>query len=517
MDSEHLLRWPDLLAIAINLGVMVVIGVYSARRSHSADAYFLANRSMPGWIVGFSLMATIISSMTFLAIPGFTFAKDWRYMPAHFFYFIPAIVAYYLFMPYFRRGHVRSAYEYLEQRFGTWARLYAASGFLVFQMFRTGVILYAVSLPFGPMTGYPLEWVILVFGILVATYTIAGGLEAVIYTDLLQGLALIAGGLICIPVAVNLIPGGFSQIISEAVADGKFAVGSTAWAWDDQTVWVLILVYQFIFFQLLCTDQNAVQRYIAMKTDRDANQGLILSTLMTIPVWFYFAFIGTVLYVYYKHFPAAGLDSLVDEQAFPYFVLTQVPAGAAGFVLSGLLAAAMSTLDSGINASAATVTNDFYRRFKKSVAAEEHYLKFGRWVSVAFGAIMVAVALFIHLARTRSLMDLQTLVVSILSAGLLAIFLLGFLTVRVHSREALIAAICTVSGVCLWLFADSATGTYLLPGLKRVLPDKFWIIVLSNLFLFGLAYLLSFILRPQKTKNLQNLTVWTSNVDTRPG
>ena len=460
-------------------------------------------------------MATIISSMTFLALPGFTFEKDWRYMPAHFLYFIPAIVAYFLFMPYFRRGHVRSAYEYLERRFGTWARLYAAGGFLVFMMFRTGVILYAVCLPFGPMTGFPLEWVILVLGILVATYTIAGGLEAVIYTDLLQGLALIIGGLICVPVAINLVPGGLSQIFSEAVADGKFAVGSTAWLWDEQTVWIIILVYQFIFFQLLCTDQNAVQRYIAMKTDRDAKQGLILSTVMTIPVWFYFAFIGTVLYVFYKHFPARELDSLVSEQAFPFFVLTQIPAGAAGFVLSGLLAAAMSTLDSGINASAATVTNDFYRRFKRSVADERHYLKFGRWVSVVFGVIMIVVALFIHFARTQTLMDLQTLVFSILSGGLLSIFLLGFLTVRVHSRAALVATICTVSGVCLWLFADSALGARLLPGLKDMLPDKFWIIVLANLFLFGLAYVLSFFLRPRETKNLHNLTVWASNGDTR--
>ena len=238
---------------------------------------------------------------------------------------------------------------------------------------------------------------------------------------------------------------------------------------------------------------------------------------MTIPVWFYFAFIGTVLYVYYKHFPAAELDSLVSEQAFPYFVLTQIPAGAAGFVLSGLLAAAMSTLDSGINASAATITNDFYRRFKKSVEDEQHYLKFGRWISVAFGVIMISVALFIHLARTQTLMDLQTLVFSILSGGLLSIFLLGFLTERVHSRAALIAAVCTVSGVCLWLFADSTTGTRLMPELEGMLPDKFWIVVFSNIFLFGLAYLLSFFLRPRETKDLQNLTVWTSRVDNLPG
>ena len=133
-----------------------------------------------------------------------------------------------------------------------------------------------------------------------------------------------------------------------------------------------------------------------MKTDRDAKKGLILSTILTIPVWFYFAFIGTSLYVYYKLYPSSALDQLVSEQAFPYFVLTQVPAGVAGFVISGLLAAAMSTLDSGINASAATVTNDFYRRFNKVKKDEQHYLKFGRWISLVFGLIMIFVALFIN-------------------------------------------------------------------------------------------------------------------------
>lgn len=130
---------------------------------------------------------------------------------------------------------------------------------------------------------------------------------------------------------------------------------------------------------------------------------------------------------------------------------------------------------------------------------------------------MITVALFIHFARTQTLMDLQTLVFSILSGGLLSIFLLGFLTERVHSRAALIAAIVTVSGVCFWLFADSSTGTLLMPEFKQVLPDKFWIVVFSNIFLFGLAYLLSFVMRPGESKNLQNLTVWTSRADNPSG
>ncbi len=509
MIQNQLLRWPDLVVMGLNFGVMIGIGVYCARKSKSADAYFLAGRSMPGWVVGFSLMATIVSSMTFLATPGFTYKEDWRYVPSCFMYFFSGLGALYLFMPFFRRGHVRSAYEYLERRFGIWARLYGAGGFFFYQIFRMGIILYAVCLPFETMSGISLPWLIVLFGILVATYTIAGGLEAVIWTDLLQGLALISGGIICLPIVTSLLPGGLSQILSEAYSDGKFSVGSTAFNWNEQTVWVITLVYLFLFFQVMCTDQMTVQRYISIRTDKEARKGLMIGVLMTMPVWIYFSFIGTALYVLYRNFPQPELGDLLAEQIFPYFILTEVPAGAAGFIISGLLAAAMSTLDSSINASAATLTTDFYRRLVAPHREERHYVRVGRWLSVVFGIIMIAVALLIHFTRTQTLMDLQTLLLSILSGGILSLFLLGFLTQRVGSRSALVATICTVSGICLWLFLDSSTGVQWMPGVTRYLPDKFWIIVFSNILLFGLGYILSRFWVGEAEKDLSNLTVWT--------
>ena len=138
IPEQGLLRWPDLVVIATNLAIVVGIGVYCARRQTSSDSYFLGNRAMPGWVVGISMMATIISSISFLSLPATTFAKDWRFMPAHVLYFVPAIVALFVFMPFFRRGHVRSAYEYLELRFGTWARLYGAAIFVIHMIFRMG-------------------------------------------------------------------------------------------------------------------------------------------------------------------------------------------------------------------------------------------------------------------------------------------------------------------------------------------------------------------------------------------
>ena len=161
MSGEALLRWPDLGVIGFNFLLLVGIGIYCSRKNVSAEAYFLANRSMPGWVVGVSLMATLISSMTSLAIPAFTYVEDWRYMPAQFTYLIAVWLAVLFFMPLFRRGHVRSAYEYLELRFGTWARLYAAGVFVLFQMFRLSVILYAVCLPIETMSSISLPWIIL--------------------------------------------------------------------------------------------------------------------------------------------------------------------------------------------------------------------------------------------------------------------------------------------------------------------------------------------------------------------
>ena len=510
MPEEHLARWQDMVVIAVNLAILVAIGVYCARKTRSADAYFLANRSMPGWVVAFSIMATIVSSMTFLAIPAATFQDDWRFMPAHFLYFIPAAIAYFVFMPFFRRGHVRTAYEYLERRFGTWARIYGAVAFLLYHVFRTGIILYVVSLPFQQMSGVELPYVIIVLGVLVAAYTVAGGLEAVIYTDFLQGLALIAGGLLCTPIIANLLPGGLGQIFTEAYADGKFGVGSTALNLDEKTVWVIILVYQFSFLQIVCTDQSMVQRYLAMKTDKEARQGVLLGTLLTIPVWLYFAFIGTALYVFYQHFPAPALQGAEPEEVFPYFILTQVPAGVAGFVIAGLVAAAMSTLDSSINASAATVTTDFYRRFRPSAGDERHFLTVGRWLSVLFSAIMIGVALVIHWMRSETLMDVQTVVYPIVTAGLLSLFLLGFLTVRVGSRAAAVATVATVFLVAVWAFLATDMGSTYFPWVAKWLPNTFWIGVLPHVFLLVVGYLLSLLLPRRSNRRLDDLTIWTT-------
>jgi len=506
-----MLRWPDLVVMGLFFATFLFIGVIFARRNRSAETYFLAGRNLPGWLVGFSVMATIVSALTFLALPGFTYKENWRYFNNNLGYLLAMVPTVVLFMPFYRTTGVSSAYEYLEKRFGAWARVYAAGVFVLWMTCRMAIILYAVSLPLGTMVRFELPWIILVFGIIATAYTVAGGLEAVIWTDLLQTVAMFIGAIICLPLLLSMMPGGWQQIVSEAYADGKFSLGSTSLNLNEKTVWVMAMLSLFTWLHWCCQDQTMIQRYLAPRSRREARRALILGSLLTFPVWTYFMFVGTALYVFYKVHPDPQLSGIVEvpEQILPYFVLKYVPSGLAGFVICGLVAAAMSTLDSGINAVASTLTNDFYRRLNRAQSEERHYLRVGRAISCLLGAFMILGALVIHYTNTRTLQDLQFLIQSVSGGGLLALTLLGMLTVRVDNRVAIISVAIGLAMVLAWLGVDSPWGRQWFPGISQRLPDKFWMHVLVNVFVFTLGYGLSFLLGNRKREQLKNLTIWS--------
>ena len=508
--AESLLRWPDLVILAIFLGIVIAIGAYSARKMKSADGYFLANRNLPGWAVGLSMMATIASSLTFLALPGKTFAGNWEFIPSQVLYFLPVFLAYFIFMPFFRRANFRSAYEYLEHRFGPWARVYSASIYVGHNMFRLGLILYITSIPLQQMSGWSMPTIIVVLGVLVAVYTIVGGLEAVIYTDVLQAISLYVGGLICIPIITNLLPGGGSQLFADAFANGKFSLGNTSFTLSETTVWSYILLFQFLFIQYFASDQTVVQRYLAMKSDKEAKRGLIIGTVVAVPVWAYFAFVGTALWVFYLNFPETAVDNMEPEGVFTYFILTRIPVGLTGFVIFGILAAAMSSLDSTLNATAAVMNNDFYKRFESVEKSEKRYLVAGRWFTAIIAVFMIAVALAIHFMRNETLLDLMSFALGLITAGLFGVLYLAFFTKRIGSVAAGTALVTTVLFVALWVFLTTDAGETAFPGLASLVPSRFWIAVIPNLFLIAVALLASLIFPQSPDKNLQGLTVWTN-------
>jgi len=510
----QMLRWPDLFVMVVFLGVLVAIGAHFLRKNQSAEEYFLAGRDMPGWLVGFSVMATIVSAMTFLATPGFAFAEDWRYVSWSAGYVLAMIPAVVLFMPLFRRTGVSSAYEYLERRFGTWARLYSAAVFVLWLTCRTAIILYAISLPIVTMIDVDLPWIIVIFGVVVTVYSVAGGLEGVIWTELLQSVAMLLGGIICLPVLLLKLPGGFTRILTEAYADGKMSLGSTSFTFDEKTIWVMVALSLFSWLHWGCQDQCTVQRYCAPRNNSEAKKSLYVGGVLTIVVWSYFIFLGTAFYVFYKVCPDPHMAQVVKkpEQVFPYFVLQNVPAGLVGIVICGLVAAAMSTLSANMNAVSSAVTTDFYRRLLVRDRDEVHYMRAGRRISCVFGLIMIVGALIVHYTNTQTLQDLQVLIQSLSGGGLLALTLLGMLTVRVDSRAAFIAIGTGSLIVCGWLFLDSAVGRQWFPVAASSLPDMFWVHVFVNLFVFGLGYGLSFVLRSRHPKKLAGLTIWTADM-----
>lgn len=495
------------------MALIAGIGAVCSRSSKTAGGYFLADRSLPGWAVGFSLMATIVSSMTFLALPAAAYQSNWRHLPGNATYLLAIPVAWFLFVPFYRAGGLQSAYEYLERRFGLWARLYAGGAFVLFHLARMGVILYVASESIQLMIGRREDWVldavIIGFGIVVAGYTVMGGLRAVIWTDVLQGVALIGGGAICLPILLEGIPGGLDGLFDVASAHDKMSVGVSAGDVKGHTLEATMLTKLIVFLQIVGTDQTTVQRYMAAGSRREANRALLIGGVLTFPVWAYFLFVGTALFAFYGAGTDPEVAQLNPDLIFPHFIISQLPAGVAGFVIVGLIAAAMSTLDSSINAIAATITNDFYRRLVRQDADELHYGRVGRGISLATGAVMIISGLLIHASRTaEGVEDVQTKLLSILGGGLLGLFLLGMLTRRATARSAGIATAVAVTMVTLWVGLASGLAQPWFPTLQERLIDTFWVGVVANPLLFGLGWLLGKKRDDDDDRSLDGLTVW---------
>ena len=214
-------HWLDITTLITYLLLLVSMGIYFSRRNTSTENYFVGNRSYSGWVIGLSMVGTSISSLTFLAYPADSFKTAWlRFLPN---VMLPVVIitAAYFFLPFFRRNNIISAYEYLEDRFGPSVRIYGAVTFFIGQLVRISLILYLLSLMVNEITNLGVIQSILLAGFIVGLYTIIGGIEAVIWTDVIQTFTLLSGGVICLGVIIHQLPGGFSQIIDVAIANNK--------------------------------------------------------------------------------------------------------------------------------------------------------------------------------------------------------------------------------------------------------------------------------------------------------
>lgn len=442
----------DLTVIVLYLASVVGLGCWFARRSSSPEQFMAAGRSLPGWVVGLSIFGTYVSSISFLANPGKSYADNWNPFVFGLSLPIAAWIATRWFVPFYRRAGEVSAYNHLEKRFGPWARTYAVVCYLLTQFARMGTIMYLVALALAPLTGWDVRTIILITGVLVTLYTLLGGIEAVIWTDAMQSVVLTAGILVSCGVLLAGMPEGPQQVFTIAAAHDKFSLGSLGASLVEPTVWVVLVYGLFINLQNFGIDQSYVQRYIAARSDRDATRSVWLGALLYVPISALLFFVGTALFAFYTAQPEllpTGPDGpLKADAVFPHFIVAQLPVGMTGLLIAAVLAAAMSSVDSSLNCSATLILEDVYKRYFRPQAGERESMRVLYATTVLWGVIGTGAAL--AMIRVGSALDAWWQMAGIFSGGMLGLFLLGLLSRRAGNPAAATGVILGVL-VILWM------------------------------------------------------------------
>lgn len=506
MVQQISFRTGDIVVIALYFLAMVLLGVWTTRKIKRTEDFFVGGRSMPGWAIGFSLLGTAISSVTFLAYPGSAYQGNWSRLMQGLMLPAAAFLGIYFFIIFYRRSLFLSAYQYFQQRFGSWTRNYTSIVFLIGQIFRIGSVLFLVTLAMEVLTGWSLLFSIFLVGIILTFYTVLGGLEAVVWTDVAQTFILIGGGLITILIVFIKVNGGAFEVFHLAAAAHKFDL-TTSWDFDltRDTFWIFAFSGIMNNIQELSTDQVKIQRYAAPSTDSGAKRATWMVGLGCIPIWVLFMFVGTCLWVFYQVHPNLLPVNTKADQVFPHFIVTQLPVGISGFVIAALLAAAMSTISSGLNASASVISVDWYQRYFVSNKSDAHHLKFARIITVILGVFMMAAAWALSLLKAEAFLDLGFFIGAVFAGGLGGLFLLGFFFKHANNRGALIGVIVGVI-VILWLTLSNMKA---LPESISSSIHPFMISVFGNVTVLTVGAVASLFWPAPTAAQLDRVTWWT--------
>src|SRR3954468_6144984 len=321
---------PTLSLIDYAIIVAVIIATLSfglgfARRQKSTESYFLAKNRVPAWALGMSLLATLISSVTFLGYPGTGYSSNWILLVQGLMVPVVLVGVIWFIVPLYRKVIRLSTYEYFEKRFGTFARYYSSVAFMLWQFAGMGTVFFLLALALSGMTGANTFAIIAIVGSVIIVVNLLGGIEAVIWLDVFQGFMLFASGIICFGVLLYSVDGGPAAVWNIASAGGRTGFGPYNPDFTKLTFFVMVINGAFYAIQKYGTDQTVVQRYLTARTDKAAIRASLMGVLLTVPVWMLFMFIGTGLFVYYTTHPIpAGMRA---DAVFPYFIMTRLPTG----------------------------------------------------------------------------------------------------------------------------------------------------------------------------------------------
>ena len=461
----------DFLVIAGYLAAVTLFGLRFRRRQTTLKGYFLADNKISWWAISLSIVAAETSTLTIISVPGLAYEQDFRFLQLVFGYIVGRVMVAVVLVPHYFRGELITAYQLIHRRFGNRLRTLTAALFLVTRAAAEGVRVFAVAIVVRIALGGFLSGMsdlgrdvsaIAIVTLLTLVYTLEGGMAAVIWTDVVQLAVYVAGALTAVAVLCHSVPGGWTAIASTAQQAGKFRVLDFSWTiYSNYTFWSGVIGGTFLTLASHGTDQLIVQRLLAARNETQAKIAIVSSGIAVFFQFGLFLFIGAMLFAFYA-LTSPALRLARTDTIFPTFVATQMPHVVSGFLIAGILAAAMSNLSAALNSLSSTVVVDFYGRLAPQ-STEARRVRVSRIATVGWAVLLFGLAL---LARHGGkVLEMGLSIASVAYGSLLGVFLLGVLSTRASERGAMAGMIVGFAlDVWLWQFTRVAFTWYVVFG-----------------------------------------------------
>lgn len=460
LGTEVTFGWQNMTVLIVYLLAMVLVGVYFLNKNKSVDDYFRGGQSIPWWAAACSMYATMLSSLTYVAMPALVYRTDWVVWIGIWTILLVTPIAAHVAMPFFRQIDATSAYEYLSKRFSMPVRMFASGLFTLFHIGRMGIVMALTALALAAVTPFDAWHCVLIMGVLCLIYCTMGGIEAVIWTDTIQTIVLLLGAILCFFIILGGIDGGFTGFVEAGMRDEKFRMVNLDFSLDSATtlaIWVIVLGGLGQNLSSYTADQAVVQRYVTTENERAAAKSIWMNGVLAPAASILFFVIGTGLYVFYQA-NAGQLDPTKQlDQVFPVFISTQLPVGVAGLIIAGVFAAAQSTVSTSMNSIATTIVTDFMRPFNVCVS-ERAYLSAARWFTFLVGTLGTFAGLVFISPEIRSLMEEYFKVIGMFMGALGGLFILGVVSTRANARGAVVGLLAGVGAMLYTWLQDLANG-----------------------------------------------------------
>ncbi|QEC45246.1 sodium:solute symporter family transporter [Pseudobacter ginsenosidimutans] len=459
--------WIDWGVVAIYFMLVIGISVFVSRKMESNTSdFFLGGGKIPWWAAGLSIFGSKLSALTFIAIPAKAYATDWVYLLNNLMIVAVAPIVVYFYLPYFRKLKLTSVYEYLQVRFSPAVKITGSLTFVIFQISRLGIVIYLPALVLSAVTGINIFACIIGVSLITTAYSVAGGIEAVVWTEVMQVGVLLGGAFCCLVFIANSLDGGFGQLFSEAASENKFRMAILESDITQPVLWVVLVGGFLTQLVTYSSDQVVVQRYLTTSSEKEARKSIYTNAVLVIPASLIFFMVGTALWVYFRHNPASLNPNGRVDDVFPWYISQELPTGLAGLVIAGLFAATMSTISSSMNSIATVVTTDFYKHFKPSSTDKQQFI-FARYTTVVLGALGCLIAIYMVFLNNTSIWDQYLKIIGLFGGCLAGMFLAGIFFPKINSRGVMAGFV--VSAIALYFIQDSGAINFFLYPAAAVL------------------------------------------------